>query len=118
LFISEAVFEEVSAGDADEAKRRRELIAPITWLEITGEVGSLATALVSGLHLPKKAETDAVHMAVCAVNGVDYLVTWNCTHIANAILRPKIEAICRDAGFEPPIICTLQELLEADDGMA
>jgi hypothetical protein len=51
-------------------------------------------------------------VAVAAVNGIDYLLTWNCTHLANAVMRPKIEEVCRKQGFEPPIICTPQELME------
>ena len=53
--------------------------------------------------LPQRAATDALHVAVAAVNGVEYLVTWNCAHIANAVLRPRIEAACRRAGYEPPV---------------
>jgi hypothetical protein len=52
---------------------------------------------------------DALHIAVATVHGMDYLLTWNCTHIANAITRPKIELICRVAGYEPPVICTPPE---------
>ncbi len=62
--------------------------------------------------IPKGAEIDAFHIAVAAVNGMDYLLTWNCKHIANAAMRPKIEEICRNHGFEPPTICTPQELME------
>ncbi len=59
---------------------------------------------------------DAFHIAIAAVNGVDYLLTWNYKHIANATLRSRIEQVCRDAGFEPPIICTPDELVGTDDG--
>ncbi len=62
--------------------------------------------------LPAKASVDALHIAVATVHGVDYLVTWNCTHIANAALRQRIERICRSLGYQPPTICTPQELLE------
>ncbi len=58
------------------------------------------------------AEIDAFHVAVAAVNGMNYLLTWNCTHIANAVMRPKIESVCRRLGIEPPVICTPSELLE------
>ena len=58
------------------------------------------------------AKADALHIAVATVHGMDYLLTWNCTHIANAIMRPKIESICRVAGYEPPVICTPPELVE------
>ena len=62
--------------------------------------------------VPEKAEVDAVHIAIAVVNGMDYLLTWNCTHIANAAIRGKIDHTCRDMGFEPPIICTPEELME------
>lgn len=45
-------------------------------------------------------------------NKLDYLLIWNCTHIANAVMRPKVEAVCRSHGYEPPTICTPQELME------
>ena len=62
--------------------------------------------------LPRKAETDAVHVAVAATNGMGYLLTWNCKHIANARMQKAIRGLCRDAGFEAPEICTPEELLE------
>ena len=68
--------------------------------------------LLKNISLPQKAKIDALHIAVATINGIDYLLTWNCAHLANAILRPKIEALCRESGYEPPIICTPQELKE------
>ena len=58
-----------------------------------------------------RAEADAMHIAIAAAHGVEYLLTWNCTHIANAQMRPAIERLCREEGFEPPILCTPEELL-------
>ena len=63
--------------------------------------------------LPTKARLDAVHVAIAAVNGMDYLLTWNLRHLANAAIRGKIEEVCRKAGIRPPIICTPEELMEA-----
>lgn len=65
-----------------------------------------------GAALSQKAKADALHIGIATVHGMDYLLTWNCTHIANAIMRPKIESICRAAGYEPPVICTPPELVE------
>ena len=62
--------------------------------------------------VPASAEIDAYHIAIAAVNGMDYLLTWNCTHIANATMRGKIEDVCRSNGYEPPPNCTPPELLE------
>ncbi|WP_295396218.1 type II toxin-antitoxin system VapC family toxin [uncultured Thiodictyon sp.] len=112
LFISEFVSQEAAAGDPSAAARRLAAIQSIQELAVTDEVGELARALIESVPLPPKAQVDAFHIAVAAVNGIDYLLTWNCSHINNAALRPRIDYLCRSMGFEPPIICTPQELLE------
>ena len=61
---------------------------------------------------PRYNGKDALHIAVAAVNGVSYLVTWNCTHIANAAIRYQIETLCRASGYVPPVLCTPEELME------
>ena len=89
-----------------------EIVTGLQELNITEQVEPLAEKLLKGAALPAKAKADALHIAVAAAHGMDYLMTWNCKHIANATMRPKIESICRAAGFEPPIICTPLELME------
>jgi hypothetical protein len=84
----------------------------LSLLSINEKVRKLAKALMIEGPIPSSSEIDAFHIAVTAVNGIDYLLTWNCTHLANAVMRPKIEEVCRKQGFEPPIICTPQELME------
>ncbi len=115
MYVSQPVVEEISAGDLGAAQRRLEALQGIPQLATTAEVNSLAKALFNRVPLPPRAQTDALHIAFAAVHGMNYLVTWNCSHIANAALRKQIEKICRDAGYEPPIICTPRELLENDD---
>lgn len=112
LFISEFVIAEASLGNPEAAKKRLEAIAGLPELSTANEVRMLANALISEGAIPTKAEVDAFHIAVAAVNGLEYLLTWNCAHIANALMRPRIEAVCRQQGVEPPIICTPQELME------
>ena len=112
LFISEFVIIEVSLGDKNAAAKRLTAIEGIAELEILDTTAELARSLISRGSLPTKAEIDAFHVAVAATHGVEFLLTWNCKHIANAIMRPKIEQVCRETGFEPPIICTPTELLE------
>lgn len=112
LFISQFVVDECSEGDADAARERFDMLADLRELDATEDVEALAQELVKHVPLPEKAEVDALHIAVATVHGMEYLVTWNCTHIANAALRPRIEAICRSFGYEPPAICTPQELME------
>ncbi|OQW90943.1 MAG: DNA-binding protein [Thiotrichaceae bacterium IS1] len=111
LFISEFVLAEVSLGNPEAAQKRLAAIAGLPELTVTEEAKSLANVLMTEGAIPKNSEMDAYHISVAAANGMDYLLTWNCAHIANATLRPKIEAICRKHGFEPPIICTPQELI-------
>jgi predicted nucleic acid-binding protein len=112
LFISQLVLDEASAGDAGAAALRLEALRDLPLLELTPEAVALAQQFVRAAALPPKAAGDALHIALTAVHGVDYLLTWNCTHIANATMRPRIEAICRGEGFEPPVICTPLELVE------
>lgn len=63
--------------------------------------------------LPAKAAGDALHIAIAATMGVPYLLTWNCQHLTNVVLRPVIETVCNAKGFNPPIICTPEDFLEA-----
>jgi len=112
LLVSEFVIAEASLGHADAAQRRLTAIAELAVLEASEEVRVLGKQLIKQGAIPPKAEIDAYHVAIAAVNGIEYLLTWNCTHIANAFKRPIIEAICRANGYEPPIICIPQELME------
>lgn len=118
LYSSRLVVRECQAGDERAAADRLAAPAGVPLLEQTPDAASLAEALVRGIPLPERAAADALHIAIAAVHGVDYLLTWNCAHIANVTLRPRIEAVCRAAGYEPPLICTPEELPtgEQDDG--
>ncbi len=110
LFISEAVIQEASAGDFEAAKRRMKAINGIPERQLTEEAQLLAKALIRKGELPPKAAMDALHIAT--VNGMDYLLTWNCKHIANATLRVSMESTCIEEGYILPVICTPLELTE------
>ena len=112
LFVSQTVLEETAGGDQEAARQRLSVIESLPLLEITEEAVVLAKDLVQLGPLPEKATIDALHIAVAVMNRVDYLLTWNCKHIANAALRSRIERVCRARGYEPVIICTPEELLE------
>ena len=114
LYISALVIQEAGAGDPLAAQKRIEQLKDIPELGITDDVESFAGILIQKVPLPEKAKIDALHIAAATLNGMDYLLTWNCAHIANAVLRPKVEAICRELGYEPPTICTPQELMRYD----
>jgi hypothetical protein len=115
LFVSPQVLIECEAGDPTAASDRLDALAGIPLLDQTAQVSALAEALVREVPIPPKVAADAVHIATAAVHGMQYLLTWNCTHIANATLRPRIEAVCRAIGCEPPLICTPQELLPPEE---
>ncbi|HEX9944137.1 MAG TPA: type II toxin-antitoxin system VapC family toxin [Thermoanaerobaculia bacterium] len=112
LYISQFVLDEAKAGNAEAAGRRLSMLREASLLELTPETGRLAREILGRGGMPAKAYVDAVHVALAAVHGLDYLLTWNCAHIANATMRGKIEAICRATGFEPPVICTPIELVK------
>ena len=112
MFVSQFVLDEASAGDAAAAERRVTVLRELVLLDLTRDATLLAAEIIRGGGVPEKAKIDALHIAVASVHGMDYLVTWNCTHIANATMRGRIEAICRGAGFDPPVICTPLELVK------
>lgn len=112
LFASRLVVAEAQAGNANAAAARLAVLEPIPLLAETVESRSLAAKLIAAGGMPKKASSDALHIAVAAVHGMDYLVTWNCRHIANARMLRFVMDTCQDAGYEPPVICTPEELLE------
>lgn len=111
-FASEAVVNEASAGDAEAARRRLDFLGALPLLDITDEVSSLAEELIRQGPIPPKAVVDAVHVAVSAVYGLDYLLTWNCSHLANAKLRTRIDQVCISLGYRAVVICTPEELME------
>jgi hypothetical protein len=112
LYISQLVLRETSGGDAEAAKLRLETLKGIPVLALSSAASALAQQLVQQGPLPENAVADALHIGIATVNGMDYLLTWNCAHIANATIRHRIEAICRASGYQPPILCTPEELIE------
>lgn len=112
LYASAVVLGEAQRGDPALAEARLEIVRGLRLAQVTRDAVDLAAALIAGSGVPKKANEDALHIAIAATNGLDYLLTWNCTHIANAVTIPRVNEICRRHGFEPPLIYTPQELME------
>jgi hypothetical protein len=111
IFISQFVFDEASEGDPRLAKERVLLISDFPKLEINNEVRKLAASLISSKVIPEKAAIDAAHVAIAAVHGMNFLMTWNCAHLANAFMSQAIQNECINSGFTCPTICTPEELL-------
>ena len=112
LFVSRLVADECGAGDAEAAAERLAVLDSLEFLAASMKADQLAKQLIAGHAIPATEPRDAAHISLAAVNGLQYLVTWNFRHIANATTRAAIESICRNAGYEPPIICTPDELSE------
>jgi len=112
VYISQLVIQEASWGDVEAISKRQEVLENLALLDISVEAVALAENLVKQRAIPEQAAEDALHIALATVNGMDYLVTWNFKHIANASMRANVELVCRLNGYEPPIICTPLELME------
>lgn len=110
LYVSQVVLDEAARGDAEIALKRLEIVTGLPLVDLNQSVLSLAAQFLSRSNLPSKASDDAVHIAAATVHGLDYLLTWNCKHIANAQIQRKLEEISLDFGYQLPIICTPYQL--------
>jgi predicted nucleic acid-binding protein len=111
LYISELVIEEASAGDSRAAAQRISAIADFPLLALNDDVEHLAIVYMDALTFPPKYARDAAHLAVAVAHGIDYLVSWNCAHIANGEIVRKVMKINEREGYSTPIICTPEELM-------
>ena len=110
IYISQLVVDEAKAGDVVAARGRIKIIRGFPLLDITQDVEILAARILNSSVFPPKAATDAAHIAIATIHRIEFLMTWNCTHLANAIIAKAVAKICRQHGFECPIICTPEEL--------
>lgn len=111
LYISQVVLDEVTRGDAEIAVKRLELLNGLPLVELSQAVRNLSAQFLLQSNLPAKASDDAVHIAAATVHKLDYLLTWNCKHIANAQIQRKLAEVSLDFGYQLPVICTPYELL-------
>lgn len=115
LFVSQLVIDEAGKGDAAAARRRMEIVEGVPSLEIDAEVVRVTGEIMESGVIPPKAATDAGHIAVASRHGMDYLMTWNCTHIANAEILGRISYLVYEAGYWLPVVCTPDELFGAEE---
>ncbi len=116
LVVSQYVIEEAAAGDPTLATERLQALNGIPALPDAPEIRQIAAQIMSRAILPRKAEVDALHIATVAHHRIDYLLTWNCRHIANARILPRIHQVLADMKIPIPMICTPEELLGDDTG--
>jgi len=113
IVVSQLVLDEVGTGDEEAALERLELLDGIALLDTADpRIDKIADSLLAAHLLPEKARSDAEHVATATVHGVDYLLTWNCKHIANAETLPRVYRLLTDMGFSPPLIVTPEEFSE------
>lgn len=112
LLVSDLVIAEASDGDPDAVVRRLAGVKDMPMLLTDERARALAKFIGDSMVLPAKAAQDALHVAIAAVNGADYLLTWNCRHLNNAHFKPRLEALCLAKGYKCPVICTPAELME------
>ena len=111
LYASLVVVDEAVLGDPEIAAKRLTILQDIELLEPTEAAQELTIQLLTKSNLPDKAANDAAHIALATVHGMDYLLTWNCKHIANVQIQKKLSQICSDFGYELPRIGTPYELM-------
>jgi len=116
LFISEAVLDEINFGDADAIARRQPFVETLPILSLTDEVATLAQEYKDQMGLPPNAQLDALHLAYAVTYDMDYLLTWNCKHIANGVFIQRLQAINIAANLHIPIIVTPDELFSSSEG--
>ena len=114
LVTSQYVLDEAADGDSALAQRRLETLTGVPILPVDAAILEIAEEILRKAILPRSASVDALHIAMVAHHHVDYLLTWNCTHIANARILPKVFDVLDHAGLARPIICTPEELLNDD----
>jgi hypothetical protein len=110
-YVSQVVIDEASAGDPSEVQKRLVIIGDLSALSVTDDAETLAQAILTSGAIPLQAVRDAAHVSVAAVHGVDYLLTWNCRHLANAQITRRIASVCQRLGCRMPTICTPEELM-------
>lgn len=112
LVVSPVVVAEAGVGDPQAVRDRLSALASLVSIHPSDSSEVLGQQLIDAHALPANAALDATHIAIAVVNGVEYLATWNFRHIANPANASRIDQVCRDAGFRPPIICTPRQLME------
>ena len=114
LVTSQYVVDEAADGDPRLAAERAQVLDGIALLQLDSQIGVIADEIMRRAILPPKASVDALHIAATAYHRVDYLLTWNCRHIANGRTLPRIYDVLVDLGYPLPFVCTPEEMVNDD----
>lgn len=111
LYTSQIVLDELNEGEVAKAAERMTLMTAVPVLVLNDQIGDLAEEIVLRGILPDIALRDAIHISCAAVHRLDFLLTWNCRHIANPFIQGRIRACFSAHGIEVPLICTPEEFI-------
>ena len=114
LYISTAVLIEIKRGNKEAAESRRLAVMPFKLIQVSESDNELAKIYISLLKLPEDARADATHIAVACLHKMDYLITWNCNHIANGQNLRKIQDYNLKHKIHIPVLTT-PELFMGED---
>jgi hypothetical protein len=112
IYVSRLVIKEATKGDREAVERRMSVIERLPELPQSTQLNALQDQLIQKCGLPRRAASDAGHVALAAIHKIDFLLTWNCAHLANPQVAETIAAICRSNGYMCPVLCTPEQLLE------
>lgn len=110
--ISAFILQEVAAGDPLMARKRMDMVKELALLEVNEEIEQLGEHYFTAINIPERARLDALHLAVAAYHAVDYVLSWNCRHIASARVQKRLREINGNLGLATPVLCTPEELME------
>ena len=113
-YVSALVVQEAQGGDVEAAAARVGVITGLPVLQISEDAERLAEFLVIDGPIHRDKIEDALHIALAACNGIDYLLTWNFAHIHNAQMEVAIRQIVEQHGYQCPVICSPDELIGDD----
>lgn len=115
LVTSQITLDECSDGDPVAAAERLSIVSGIELLDVNDAASALTKALLKGLAVPVSQPRDALHIAIAAVHGIEFIATWNFKHILNPHVQTRIMNTCRNQGYAPPVICTPEQLAETEN---
>jgi len=111
-YISGFVFDEISKGDKNASIKRLGIVKNFKYLEINEDIEKLAEKYFNLFNIPEKSKFDSLHLAISVWYNIDFLLSWNCKHIANAIVNQRLREYNYKNNLHSIILCTPDELME------
>ena len=118
LVTSQAMLDELAEGRRDRSAVRLAMVSGLQLLAIVPAIADIVEAYIQHRLMPADPTGDALHLAMVSYHKCDFLVTWNCRHLANANKFGHLRRINTLLGlFVPALVTPLELLGESDEGM-